>query len=677
MTKKHFLSALGASLLLLTASCSTDDSRDSGKIEDLNGNQISNGSMSLQYGGDELNRYVGIENSSVSFIKFNGEKIGGKSSTYTPDLTGAIAVTGNNFYNINNRETYYIPQGTTFTGGFNFNSAGKIIVLGNFSGTNTINVPNGAKIEVGTVGYINKTVNIILNAGSQLDNYGLVNYSSGSVSGTINNYSDLKFNNDINLNGNSNVLNYCKMTFEGNTNYLNAGLNNSGYLSFAKGFSVNGNGSLNLQSGSFTEVKGGTINIDGKIKNTQNDFARLDIANARFGTVNATPAITGKIDVNFSNTDYTLFKNNSKKTDANVVFNGNTYIAANNCTPEKGIPACNDNLLQFTLVANVTSPSIDGKTLSATDVKVNNGFAYVSYHTNDEVYGNSPYGALRIFNVTDINTPTLLHEAKFNNLEFNGVDVNNNILYAVGGNKNGAKLMTTPLNNGVFNTTDLSVFKEFSLPSASAKNSFFYNNYLWAVSGATNGGYFKLDPSNNYSVVAQLYTNGERAKYSAHNNKYQAFFAVEANGAFLKISNLDGSDSRTYTYPTLKQNTVNGKNVITMDDEYVYIALSDKGVAKIKLSNGVLVNQFTPSEFKNSDNELVFKGGLTNAVAIGDCYLYLANGVDGVIVLNKNTFNVVGYYKLSNVASANYIYIKNGIVFVGNGTGGLSILKIN
>ncbi len=680
MKKLHLLLGLGFAALLALSSCSSDEiSKDT--ENPTSQNSITNGDITVNYGETELNKAINLINSPVQFTKLAQNKgainaSSAKASNYTPNLTGAIAATGSNWYNINNSETYYIPEGTTFTGGFNFNSAGKIIVLGTMGGSNNLNVPNNGTVDVGNAGVIASSVGFNLNSGGKLNNYGIANYKQNAVSGTINNYNELIFNNNISLNSSSTVNNNCKMTFVGNTNYLNASVNNSGTLVFMRGFHINSSGVLNLIPGSLTEVKGGSISVDGKIRNSASGFARFDVSNASFGNMNASPAVVGFIDMNFTNTNYSIFTGNSNKKDANVTLNANTYIVGNECVAQKGTQPCNNDQLSFNLVANVQSPVINGKTLSATDVKVNGNYAYVSYHTNDEMYDNSPFGAVRIINISDYINPSMASEATFLNAEFNGIDVSNNTLYAVGGNKNGARLVTTPLTNGLFNTSDLSVFKQFSLPSATAKNSFFYNNFLWVVSGATNGGYFKLDPNNNYSVSEQLYSNGQRAKYIARNNTYQVFFAVETTGAFLRIADLNGANVRTYNYSSLAQNVTNGKNGITLDNDYAYIALSDKGVAKIKLSDGTLANHFVPSNFtQNGQN--VFSGGLTNSVAINDCYLYLANGGDGVIVMNKNTFSVVGYYHISNGTSANFVYVNNGVIFVGNGVGGLSILKKN
>lgn len=675
LRNKFSISLLAATLLTVAAGCSSDDLADTATAQEESG-VISNSEMKLTYGSKLLDNYMSLKNSRITFNKFSDTsqspavaKALKTVNSYQPDLTNAIALTGSQWYTINSGQKYYIPENTTFTGGINFNGAGTLIILGNLGGTNWLNVPNGGVVDVAPSGNIQSSANFHLNSGSTLNNYGTVAYTTQSVDGTVNNYSEIVFTQQLSLNGSSVVNNNCSMVFNGFTQ-LNAALNNGGFVDFKAGFHINGSGNLVLGSGSLTDITGGNITVDGKVKNTTNGYARVDISNAAtVGNMNATPAFEGKIDIN---TTATI---NSSKLNSDVTINGNTYIAANECMPQRGIPACDDSLLQFTLSATVQSPTINGAILSATDVKVLNGKAYVSYHTNDEVYGDTPNGSLRVFNVQNQQAPSLTAQADFYNAEFNGLDVSGSTLYAVGGNKAGARLITTPLISGAFTTNNLSVFNTFKLPSTAGKNAFVQDSNLWLVAGAADGGFFKLDPTNNYTVSNQLYTQGARAKYVAENGVYQAFFAVEDGGAYLRIADIDGSNPREYRYTSLIQNVQDGKNVITMDEEYVYVALSDKGVAKFSLQNGNMVSHFVPNDYRVNGSKVFRQNGYTNGVAVNNCYLYLANGADGVIVLNKNSFNVVGYFTLAE--SANYIYADNGLLFVATGRNGLNIIKIN
>lgn len=668
---------LGASFLLAMIGCSNDDSLKGSDSQQV-GSVLKNEDITLMYGSELSERYLNVENSEITFDRLREsnesqaslEAIARVNNYQQPDLTNAIPLVGSNGVNINNAgNIYYIPENQTFSGWINFNRSATIYVLGSWNGGGA-NVPSNSRIEVAPSGSITTPGFMLNTSTSVVDNYGSVIYGKGTLNGKINNYSELIFTQRINLNGSSEIVNDCSLVFNGYT-HLNSNVANNGYADFKLGFHINGSGNLILNAASLTDFSGGTISVDGKIKNTNSDFARIDIINASIGNMNAAPAFMGKIDINTSANIPARNINNE------VTINANIYIAPNSCIPERGESACDDSALTFVLSATAESPTINGAILSATDVKVENNHAYVSYHTNDEEYGNAPNGSLRIFNVQNNEAPSLLAQADFNNAEFNGIDVNDETLYAVGGNKGGARMITTPLRANIFNTNDLSVFQSYELPSVTAKNSYVYKNMLWLVSGATGGGFFMLNPTDDYSVLNHIYSEGSRAKYVTKNGTHQAFFAVEQGGAYLRIANVDGSNPQEYRYPTLTQSVQNGKNVITMDENYIYLALSDQGVAKIDLFTGALTNHFIPNDFRlTEDGPKVFtKNGYTNGVAINDCYLYLANGADGVIVLNKNSFNVIGSFKLAE--SANYIYTKDGLMFVATGRNGLNIVKIN
>jgi len=709
MIKHLFKIGFLGAVVLSVMSCSNDDTLKEQNIDEESG-VISNSEMTLTYGSGLLGKYVSTKNSKITFDRLSvtnaPKKISSTNNYQQPDLTNAIQLSGSGWQNLADNTTYYIAEGTTFSGGINFTGNNStLVVLGTIGGNNWFEIKNNAQVIIAPTAQLLSTTsftvensivdnygdilsaNFNLNGGgvlnnygsitefqsgnnSELNNYGTASSSKAGIDGTINNSNSLVFTQQTTLNNSGIINNDCELIFNEHIN-INADITNNGYADFQNGFLINASGNLIVGAGSLTDITGGQISISGKFKNTSAGVARLDIVNAAIGWLNAAPSFEGKIDIN---TNLTIDNN---KIDSYVTFNGDTYIASNGCMPQRGSSACDDSALQFTLAATVQSPSVNGAVLSATGVKVTDGQAYVSYHTNDEVYGDAPNGSLRIFNVQNQQAPLLLAQADFNNAEFNGIDVDNNTVYAVGGNKAGARLITTPLIDGMFDTTDLSVFESHKLSGIAAKNVFMYNNMLWLVAGGSNGGFLKLNPSDNYTVSESFYTQGSRAKYAAQNGTYQAFFAVESNGAYLRIANIDGSNPQVYNYAQLTQSVQTGKNVITMDDEYVYVALSEKGVAKIDLATGALISHFVPNDYRLTENgpKVFRENGYTNGVAVNDCYLYLANGADGIIVLNKNTFNVVGSFKLAE--SANYIYTKDGLMFVATGRDGLNIITIN
>ena len=664
-------------LILMTAVCALmlSCSDNSTSIEDVEKNDsgvISNEDITLTYGKSLLNGNVQVVNEKIAFNNFTTPRPLSRAMFATtqqsynkPDLTNAKELT--EWIDIQVGTTYYIPEGKTFSAGFNFNGAGTLVVLGTLK--TSINVPQGGTVIVAPSGSIDNSINFHMNGGV-LDNYGTVNYASGSLNGTINNYSELIFNNQQFALNATEINNYCGITFKGSVT-LNAPLNNYSYVKFENGFTINSKG-LNLGAGSLTEITGGQININTKVENTQSEFARVDITNANIQNLNATPAFGGKIDINTSLTF------DERKLDNQVLVNANTYIAAEGCRPSRGLEPCNSATLQFSLTAKVDDLTHENTTLSATDVYVNNGKAYVSYHTNDSQFGDASVGAVRVFDIQNYSKPTQVSEALFHKMEVNGLYQTGNDLYLIGGNKAGARLVHTNLQNGEFNSTDLSSFSTYKIPGVAAKTIISSNDNLWFVSAGTEGGLFKSD-KNNFTPSKISNLDGTRGKYLAQNKNVQAFLSVDDNGAHLRIANLDGSNPQEYTYSDLVQQVQTGKNSVTMDDNYAYLALSDKGVAKVELATGKLVGTFVPNDYiAEVGASKTFKNkGLTNSIAIAECYLLLANGADGVIVLKKDDLSLVGSFEVKGKGSANLVYVKDGLIFVATGTNNLNIIKMN
>ncbi len=82
----------------------------------------------------------------------------------------------------------------------------------------------------------------------------------------------------------------------------------------------------------------------------------------------------------------------------------------------------------FRLKAEVAPPVYNGNTLQATHVKIYDKYAFVTYNTK----GNTYLGGIDVFDVSDIEHPTIIWQALFNNADVSSVDYFNNKLYIVG-----------------------------------------------------------------------------------------------------------------------------------------------------------------------------------------------------------------------------------------------------
>ncbi len=106
---------------------------------------------------------------------------------------------------------------------------------------------------------------------------------------------------------------------------------------------------------------------------------------------------------------------------------------------------------------------------------------------------------------------------------------------------------------------------------------------------------------------------------------------------------------------------VDGKNVIAMDGNEIYVCLSKGGL--VRLSDG--------KKFQRGTNGQV----PVNGMAFDEKYIYVANG-SFVSVLDKATMEEICYYHAASQKSANYIALRNGKIYVAFGEDGIQVFQL-
>lgn len=706
--KKFKLTFLGAALCFALVGCSSDDSTETTN-NNLESKVLSNDDVTITYGNSLLNHYLESNNSKISLINGYSARSGNSLPTYqNQSIVDAINISTLSDQNINtvSGNVYYIAEGQsvnkvidlvsgtkliikgTYSGTLNFNGAAEVYIEGSLNTNGTINVPANGKIFIAPTAIVGNQAIIHLNSNGQLNNFGDFTYKSSTIDGIIENYKQLTLNgsqSQFNVNSLAEIRNHCQVTFEKSTQFNGKLINNS-KATFNNGFSINSSGRIHVASNSYTNVIGGQISIDGRVENLSENVltnrARIDITNTvTLGNMNANPAFKGGIDINVekkTNGEYNFQINNLKKA-SEVVLDHDTYIEQTSCmNVSLGEFDCTAASVNMSYAGIYESPVIGNITLSATDVRVLGNKAYVSYHTNDEEFGDSPFGSIRIFDISNAQNPELIAQADFNKAEFNSLEIHNGNLYAVGNNKAGAIMYTVPLNDGMF-TNNLEAIKSNSLPSLSAKNLNFNGSDIWLATSGTNGGLMKLNSDFTLNTKTDEIKG---AKYVVSNASYQVFLALDNGNPYLRFADASGSllHETPKTFSTINLNVTDGKNTLAIEEKYVYAALSDAGVAKFDLSNGELVDRFIPTELRGLDGFKILKNnGRSNAVAVdadlSGCFLYVANGGDGVVVLNKKTMKYVGHFTINQQRSANYVYSTANHLFVASGRNGLAIIN--
>lgn len=340
-------------------------------------------------------------------------------------------------------------------------------------------------------------------------------------------------------------------------------------------------------------------------------------------------------------------------------------------------------LMLLSTIANYNRDTQSATAIVPTD----DNKVYVSYHTNGAEFGGS-------IDVAEMNGEQLTLKQRVEQAatgatyDFNHLNVIDNKLYLAGGiqgksglQMSGASISYAAINSdGTLNVTE-------GLTSVSIDN---------AVKGDANC----VVPFGNQIVVANTkgYDKLEKDLTDDKNTQTpgKAKFAAVSGSSLVGLnytSEITAGDAEVQGEVQVFDNSMkqtsrfnvgsiapnNGKNMIAIDSNgRIYVCKSAKGLMCYE-SNG---NQAWASEWttpvshgagnKSVDN----RQGYINGVAVDDNYVYVAAGAYGLVVLTKDGKEVT--HKRIGTAgnSANYVAVKNGLIYVAYGKGSIQVFKL-
>lgn len=328
---------------------------------------------------------------------------------------------------------------------------------------------------------------------------------------------------------------------------------------------------------------------------------------------------------------------------------------------------------KFSHIANVASPEINGRKLSATSIELRANKVYISYHLNGSDYG----GAIDIIDIKDEENPSLVSSITYLDTDINGLDVeeNNKLLWITGGrdvsssghsteDHNGAIIGELGIDKGEF---EESAYRETPLPSYSGNDIVdFPGQSLYVAAGATGGGYYKLNKSD--FVITDRVDHDFAKSIDRRQSDIIGLNLTPEGKANFTIMDFDNDSMTNYETP-FTISPVDGKNVIEHTSAITYAALGDQGVKGYKFNSGTEpVYEYNPS---GED--------VSNGVTVDGQYVYIANGTDGLFITtiarsgNKEPEEV--YSWKGGDGSANFVKTDGNFIILANGTDGLNILK--
>lgn len=358
-----------------------------------------------------------------------------------------------------------------------------------------------------------------------------------------------------------------------------------------------------------------------------------------------------------------MFNNNLKSTQSDIF--GNTWY----------------------FVAEVQAYIMDGKPLSATDVRILGDRAYVTYHRQGSEYA----GAIEIIDISDPGFPVIRSYMTFTDTDINtlaiddrGSDAGERKIWLAGSSfKKGAVLRQVIANNGYLtnDVVDIPLSKAFSdgRITANANGIGFTDQYIYMTSGNSVGGTFQLDKATLSIIAHEEYTDAKAIGVNGANNGAYQVSLVAGDDAKLKVHRVGTNRALENVWDLgsiVHQNVAEpylGKATVTMrnGENIAYITMNQNGMKAIDVTNGNVVY--------NSPASMLTTGN-THGLTIDDQYIYMANSDDGLFIgrfpEGGGEIIPVQNWDLDETgASANMVQTDGDWIFVAKGGGGLKILR--
>jgi len=363
-----------------------------------------------------------------------------------------------------------------------------------------------------------------------------------------------------------------------------------------------------------------------------------------------------------------IINSNSAELNLRVVKDGTGVIGvlptANNNNPGwKTARIDNPGTLPLELIAHIKSPTYEGNILQATHVDIHENYAYVTYATQGEKH----LGAIDIFDISRINTPTIISQAIFTNADLTAVNYHEGKLYissafdidSDANLKSPANLISVSTQNGQF-TSDFSVEP---LRGYAGMDVTFTDEYIVTVS-ATNGA-VSLLTKNNPTLKSE-------SRYPDLRSVLSTKDALVVLDGLEGIHFLDPNSLQLMRTVPLAEGAPASKRTMDRHENLLIVSEGQRGAGIYNLTTGSAVHRMRiPNRENNTEH-------VTNAVSANKNHLYMANGSAGISVSNlasPTSIEEMGVLELQG--SANYVKVNDNHILVASGTEGVKILKIN
>ena len=343
-----------------------------------------------------------------------------------------------------------------------------------------------------------------------------------------------------------------------------------------------------------------------------------------------------------------------------------------------------DGSFQLVLVAEVDPPEMEGTTLQASHSVIHGNKAYVAYN----VQGPERKGGVDVFDVSDPDDVTLESAALFEDTDVSALDLNGATeLYLATATDDvafstPAVLEVVDLQGGQLTTQSTRV----DLPSYAGTGVRVQGNTLYVTSGT--GG----DPVGGLSIF------DANTLQLALFDPFEDARAVDLKGDYVVTMRGTPGELRLYdaasgaystSYASGGANIPESKSTVFIAKQCAFYAAGDEGLRVVDLASGSTVLTLPVPDIDGVE----LADEVTNGASASGNLVFIANGGAGLFVAQATHdlddqsgagcgsdnfgLQVLGQVQFPEGPSANYVDSKGSLLFVANGRGGLSIVRID
>lgn len=334
-------------------------------------------------------------------------------------------------------------------------------------------------------------------------------------------------------------------------------------------------------------------------------------------------------------------------------------------------PDMEDNF-SFTLIAEALSPTYEGLTIQATHVDIKNSYAFVSFNMRGPEY----LGGVQVFDVSDPNSPLVISEAIFPNIDVSAIEYDNFKLYLAGAYDPSVN-DTTYLTPAVIDILNLNP----SMQITGTDTIIDIDSYVATDIKITDaGGEMKISCTTGdngglvvYDLISlkkdSIFELTDARAVDAYNDK---LFVLKNNpGEVVMIEN-----AAITSQMALGSNLTPGsKSEMAINEHGIFTAMNAEGLQYLN-SSGTLKQHIPKPDTPEGEPD---ENYVTNSISVNDGLVLIGNGGAGSYVgtiseQHNDSIVLLGTMGFEDKVSVNFAYAEENLVFVASGLGGLKIL---